>query len=160
IGQVRETRRRLMGMMGELPVNANDFAMRDQAGLRQWNTISQELSRRALEVDSLQATINGLRRGLKDDAQRGVTRKPEDLARFQTELDNNERDLKHYRDQIADLRRLIEIGRAQIGLGDARYQNDASARTQFRDALEREVALAQQGQANGDAQKYANAVSP
>ena len=51
-----------------------------------------------------------------------------------------------------------QIGRAQIGIGDARYQNDAVARVQFRDALEREVQLASQGGAGGSAQRYAQRV--
>ncbi len=44
------------------------------------------------------------------------------------------------------------MGRAQIGLGDARYQNDDAARDEFRDALDREVQLASGGAAGGSAQ--------
>lgn len=158
IGQVRVQRRAALGIIDGLPVTPSEFAERDYAGTRQWNTVSQELSRRGVEVDYLNATINGLRRMLKEDAQQGVARSPDDVARFQTELDENERILKQKQQEIAALRREIEIGRAQIGIGDARYQNDAVGRVQFRDALEREVELAAQGQANGDAQKYAQRV--
>jgi hypothetical protein len=63
--------------------------------------------------------------------------------------------LKRYRELIGDLRRQIEIGRAQVGLGDARFQNDALSRLSFREVLEREVSLAAQGQAGTDAQRYA-----
>src|SRR4029078_3451481 len=106
------------------------------------------------------ATINGLRRMLKEDAQRGVARSPEDVKRFNAELDDNEKLLKQRRTEPDELRRQIEIGRAQIGIGDARYQNDAVARVSFRDALDREVQLASQGQAGGDAQRYAGKVRP
>jgi len=160
IGQVRDKRRALMGVMAGLPTTQAEFAAREQQGKRQWNAVSQELTRRSLEVDQLQAIVNGLRRMLRDDAQKGIARDPEAVKRFNAELDANERDLKRYREQIAELRRYIEIGRAQIGMGDARYQADAEARGQFRELLDREVQLAGQGQAGGGAQRYAQRVSP
>ncbi len=155
IAAAREKRRQAQGVVTGLPISPADFSERDYAGMRQWNTVSQEISRRAVEIDYLHATINGLRRWLKDDAQRGVARDPASLKRFNDELDENERLLKQQQTEIVELHHQIEVGRAQIGIGDARYQNDAVARVQFRDALEREVQLASQGQAGGDAQKYA-----
>ena len=160
IGQVRAQRRQAQGLIGALPISSGEFAERDYAGAKQWNNVSQELSRRGVEIDYLNATINGLRRMLKEDAQRGVARSPSDVTRFTAELDENERLLKQRQGEVVDLRRQIEIGRAQIGIGDARYQNDAVARVQFRDALEREVQLASQGQAGGGAQRYAGKVRP
>ncbi len=160
IGQVRTQRRALMGAMAGLPVSQAEFAAREQQGLRQWNTVSQELTRRSLEVDQLQAVVNGLRRMLRDDAQQGIARDPATVQRFTAELDANEKDLKRYREQIVELRRYIEIGRAQIGLGDARYQADAQTRAAFRELLDREVQLAAAGQAGGAAQRYAQRIGP
>ena len=92
-------------------------------------TRSRRSSPRATsEVDTLQATVNGLRRMLSDGRSRASRAIPASVQRFQAELDANEHDLKLYRDEMAELRRQIEMGRAQIGLGDARYQNDAAAR--------------------------------
>ena len=158
IAQARAQRRALQAQMGQLPVTTSEFAERDYQGTRQWNTVSQELTRRGVEIDYLNATINGLRRMLKEDAQSGLARDPASLKRFNEELDENERLLKQKQDEVVELRRQIEIGRAQIGLGDARYQSDAQARVTFRDALEREVQLAAQGQAGADAQRYASKV--
>jgi tetratricopeptide (TPR) repeat protein len=155
---VRDQRRQAQGTIGQLPISSGEFAERDYAGMRQWNTVSQELSRRGVEIDSLNATINGLRRMLREDAQHGVARSPSDVQRFTAELDENERLLKQRQGEVVELRRQIEIGRAQIGIGDARYQNDAVARVQFRDALEREVQLASQGQAGAGTQRYASKV--
>ncbi|MEI7891891.1 MAG: tetratricopeptide repeat protein [Myxococcales bacterium] len=160
IAAVRERRRSAMGAVQTLPMGQADFAERSVIGARQWNGVSQELSRRSLEVDQVQANVNGLRRMLRDDAQRGVARDPGRTQRFQQELDANERDLKKYREQIAELRRTIEMGRAQIGLGDSRFQNDAAARLTFRDALDREVVLARQGQAGRSAQSLADRAEP
>ncbi|HTQ46032.1 MAG TPA: tetratricopeptide repeat protein [Polyangiaceae bacterium] len=155
MGQVREQRRALMSTIEGLPIEPADFATRDQQGLTQWNTLSQSLTQRSHEVDSLQASVNGLRRMLADGPQQGVARDPVSMQRFQAELDANEHDLKKYQDEISDLRRQIEVGRAQIGLGDSRYQNDALARDQFRDALEREVQLASGGAGGSGAQQLA-----
>jgi hypothetical protein len=157
---VRAQRRQLMGVVSETPVSSADFSERDYEGAKQWNTVSQELSRRTLEMDQLHAVVNGLRRMLREDGQRGVARDPASLQRFQAELDANEHDLKLYQQQSVELRRQIEIGRAQIGLGDARYQNDATARAQFRDLLDREVQLASSGAGGGNGQRYAQRIAP
>jgi len=160
VGQVRQQRRALMAAIEGLPVAPEDFAKREQQGLSQWNTLSQQLTQRTSEVDALQAAINGLRRMLTEGPQQGVARDPASVQRFQAELDANEHDLKRYQDQIGELRRQIEMGRVQIGLGDARYQNDAVARDQFREVLEREVQLASGGSAGGGAQRFAGQASP
>ena len=160
IATVRDQRRQLMDVVSGTPARQVDFDERDRVGTMQWNTTSQELTRRGVEVDSLQATVNGLRRMLRDDAQRGVTRDPQSLQRFTAELDANEHELKLYQNEMTELRRQIEVGRAQVGLGDARFQNDATARAQFRDLLDREVQLAQAGQAGGGGQQYAGRIVP
>jgi tetratricopeptide (TPR) repeat protein len=141
IGQIRAQRRTAQGVIAQLPVSSGEFADRDYAGAKQWNTVSQDLSRRGVEIDYLNATINGLRRMLKEDAQRGVARSPADVTRFTAELDDNERLLKQRQGEVVELRRQIEIGRVD-----------------FRTALEREVQLASQGQAGGGAQRYAGKV--
>jgi tetratricopeptide (TPR) repeat protein len=160
IGQVRQQRRALMATIEGLPVAPEDFAKREQQGLAQWNKLSQGLTQRSSEVDSLQATINGLRRVINEGPQQGVARDPASVQHFEASLDANEGDLKHYRDQVVELRRQIDMGRVQIGLGDARYQNDANARDQFRELLEREVQIASGGAAGGGAQRVAGQESP
>ena len=159
IGGVRQQRRALMAAIEGLPITDADFGKRQLQGQAQWNTLSQELTRRSQEVDALQATSNGLKKMLQDAPQQGVARSPADIQRFQAEIDANDQDLKRYREQITELRRQIEFGRAQIGLGDARYQNDALARDQFRDLVDREVQLASSGAAGGSAQSFANKAS-
>jgi len=158
--QARTARRQLMNVVGDVPTDQHDFDNRDAQGMAEWNGVSQALTESNQKVDSLNATINGLRRMLKEDAQRGVARPPQDLARFNAEIDDNERELKLYRAQMEELRRRVDVGRAQIGVGDARYQNDAVARTSFREALDREASLAATGQAGPRGQAYAGQVMP
>jgi tetratricopeptide (TPR) repeat protein len=160
IASVRERRRALMSAIQGLPIDSADFTRRDQEGQAQWNHLSQELTTETKQVDALQAAINALHVVLNEGPQQGVARDPSSIQRFQAELSANEQDIKRYQDSLADLRRQIEAGRAQIGLGDARYQNDAAARNEFRDALEREVQLASGGVAGSSAQQYAQRIGP
>jgi tetratricopeptide (TPR) repeat protein len=160
IAQVHEQRKKLEGDVGNLPATSSDFATRDQQGRQQWNAVSQKLTASLQEIDQLQAVVNGLRRIIKDGPAQGVTRDPESIRRFNQEIDDNERLLKQLREGAATLRRQIEVGRAQIGLGDARYQNDAQTRVAYRDALDREAQLAQGGAAGRDAGAYAGKVTP
>ena len=137
IAQVRARRREFMAQIKGLPQNSADFSERDQQGTKQWNSLSQEVTRQSHEVDRLNAVINGLRRMLKQDSQQGVARDPATLQRFNDELDTNERELRQRQKDIAAFRTQIDIGRLQVGLGDARYQSDAKARADFRDARSR-----------------------
>jgi chromosome segregation ATPase len=160
IGSTRNERRREMEAIAVLPVSSADFDERDRVGMVQWNKVSQDLTRINQEADQLGAVVNGLRKMLKEDAQRGVTRDPSTLKKITDDIDSGEQKLKQTREEAATLRRVIEMGRAQVGLGDSRYQNDAETRNRFRDALEREVNLAGQGQGGRGAQSYAQRVNP
>jgi tetratricopeptide (TPR) repeat protein len=158
IAQVHEQRKKLEAEIAGLPTTASDFATRDQQGRQQWNAVSQKLTAANQEIDQLQAVVNGLRRIIKDGPAQGVTRDPESIKAFNKEIDDNERLLKQLREGAGVLRRQIEVGRAQIGLGDARYQNDAQTRASYRDVLDREIQLAQGGGAGRDAGAYAGKV--
>ena len=160
LGAARDRRRARMASVEGLPGDPQDFAERERAGTTQWNTLSQALTQRTAEVESMQATINGLRRVLADGPAQGVALDPASVKEFQVELDANEHDMKVYKEQTLELRREVEVGRAQIGLGDSRYQADADYRSRFRDALEEEVRLAASGGAGGDAQAFSASVGP
>jgi len=97
---------------------------------------------------------------LSDGPQQGVARDPASVQRFQAELDANAKDLTRYRDAVTEVRREIDMGRAQIGLGDSRYQNDAAARDQFRELFDRELQLASAGAGGGSAQRAAQLMLP
>jgi len=159
IATVHDQRKRLEGDIAGLPTTSGDFTERDQQGKQQWNATSQKLTAATQEIDQLRAVINGLRRMLKDGPAQGVTRDPDSIRRFNQEIDENEKLLVAYEEEAKVLRRQIEVGRAQIGLGDARYQADAQTRASYRDVLDREIQLAQGGAAGRDAGAYAGKVA-
>ncbi len=145
IGTWRAKRRALQKRLGQLPVTEGDFQDREQQAMKQWNGVSQALQRLNLQVDTLQATINGLRRVLREGSQSGVVRDPASVARFEQELAQNERELAQYRAQMDSLRKMVSAGKLQVGFGDQRFVEDTEVRKAYREALGREVELAATG---------------
>jgi hypothetical protein len=156
----RAKRRSLEKRLGVLPVTEGDFEVREGQALKQWNSVSQALQRLNLQVDTLQATINGLRRVLREGPQSGVVREPASVARFEEELAQNEHDLALYRQQMDALRKMVNAGRVQVGFGDQRFIEDEQVRKAYREALEHEVGLASQGAGGAKLQGYAQRISP
>ena len=156
----RARRRALQARLGRVPVTDGDFQEREQQALKQWNSSSQALQRLQLQVDTLQATINGLRRMLRESSQSGVVRDPSAVARFEQELVQHERDLVVYRQQMDGLRRMVSAGRVQVGFGDQRFVEDAQVRKAYREALAREVDLSVRGAGGAALTAYARRVLP
>lgn len=157
---VRAERRQLMRRMAALPVTPGDFLSREAAGERQWNRTSQRLQQLTIQVAKLEAMTVALRRVLENPGEHGVTLTEDSRQRSQAEVEANERDIQIYEERIDRLKRGIEIGRAQAGLGDQRYVDDRQVRQRFAQLLSREVDLAARGQDNSDAAEYAEAVRP
>ncbi len=160
LGKVRSERRALMKRLAWLPVSEADFNRRDESGDSQWSKVSQSLQELTVEADKLNAIVNGLKRVMSEADKNGVTPDPTSRARFQLEIEANERDLATYHKKIEEFRNAIEVGKAQIGFGDQRYVDDQDLRQRFRELFAREVALAAAGQDSSDAAAYARAIQP
>jgi tetratricopeptide (TPR) repeat protein len=158
--RVRSERRALQQRVSRLPVNASDFATREHEAQRNWNTLSQKLQQLTLQVDQLQATVNGLKRTLSEAPTRGVLRDPATTRQYEAELAQNEVDLGIYKNQIAELRKMIDASRMQVGFGDQRFVEDADARAAFRRVLTEETRLASAGAGGKDAVGYAQRITP
>lgn len=159
LASVRQERRSLMKKLLATPVTSAEFAQRDDAGVRQWNHVSQSLQQLTVEAEKLRAMVNALKRVLKPDEHLGVTADAATRERFRLEIEANERDLAGYEQRIAQFREAIENGRVQSGFGDQRYIDDDAARRRFRDLLNREAALCAAGQ-DSDATEFARSIQP
>jgi tetratricopeptide (TPR) repeat protein len=157
---VRRERRALMKRMDWLPTTPGDFLTREAAGEQQWNGVSQQLQQATIEVDRLNAITNALRQLLMDPGKQGVSLEPTARQRMQAEVDANQADVQTYRDRVAQLRHVIELGRAQVGLGDQRYVDDAETRTRFLQVFGREVALTASNPGDPAAGAYAETIRP
>ena len=56
-----------------------------------------------------------------------MVRDPASTRQYEAELVQNEADLGIYKGQIAELRKLIDVSRMQVGFGDQRFVEDAEA---------------------------------
>jgi hypothetical protein len=160
LGKVRSERRALMKRLGWMPVTEGEFMRRDESGDTQWSKVSQSLQELTVEADKLNAIVNGLKRVMNEADAHGVTSDPTSRARFQLEIEANERDLGTYHKKIEEFRNAIDVGKAQIGFGDQRYIDDQDVRQRFRELFSREVALAASGQDSADAAAYAKSIQP
>ncbi len=160
LGQARRARRELMDRVSAIPVTRADFLRREEQGESSWNHVSQALQRATLETDKLQAVINGLRQVLYEGEKHGVTRDPASRARFQAEVEANERELAVYRARIEEYRESVENGRVQVGIGDRRFREDDQVRRRFRQVMSEEVELLASGRGDDDSLDYARAVAP
>jgi hypothetical protein len=141
-------------------VTEADFVRRDESGDTQWSKASQALQELTIEADKLNAIVNGLHRVMSEADKHGVTSDPQSRARFQLEIEANERDLATYHQKIEEFRSAIDIGKSQIGFGDQRYIDDQDLRKRFREVFAREVSLAALGQDSSDAAAYAKSIQP
>jgi len=160
LASVRSERRALMKRLGWMPVTEGDFIRRDESGDTQWSKASQALQELTVEADKLNAIVNGLHRVMSEADKHGVTSDAQSRARFQLEIEANERDLVTYHKKIEEFRGAIDVGKAQIGFGDQRYVDDQDVRKRFRELLSREVALVASGQDSSDAASYAKSIQP
>jgi hypothetical protein len=158
--RVRSERRALQERIARLPINPSDFATREHEAQRNWNSVSQKLQQLTLQVDQLQATVNGLKRTLSEGPTRGVVRDPASTRQYEAELVQNEADLGIYKGQIVELRKLIDVSRMQVGFGDQRFTEDADVRAAFRRLLTEETRLAAAGAGGRDAVGYAQRITP
>lgn len=152
IGAVRARRRSMEKRLSVVPVTDGEFHDRENQARREWNNASQALQRLTLQVDSSQATVNGLRRMLKDN--------PGAQMRFQQDLVQYERELAYYREQVEGLRKTVQAGKGQAGFGDQRFVEDDQVRRAYRDALGREVVLAMAGAGGANLRAFAGRVAP
>ncbi len=160
IGSWRAKRRSLEKRLSLVPVTEGDFQEREGQALKQWNTASQALQRLNLQVDSLQATVNGLRRVLHEGASYSVVRDPASVTRFEQELAQNEHELLLYRQQMDALRKMVGAGRVQVGFGDQRFVEDAEVRRAYREAIGNEARLAASGAGGAKLQAFAQRIAP
>ncbi len=131
-------RRGLDGSAGRLPTDDSTIRRRDRAAEAEFTALGQELQRSEQRVANLEAMIAAMMRYLRDNPNpRGNT----DTRGLRNEIEQHRVAIVGYRARIADMRRQIIAGRAQVGVGDPRYQRDVEIATEYSDLLNRQVAI-------------------
>jgi TolA-binding protein len=129
-------RRSLDASAARLPVDDAGVRRRDRAAENEFAAFGQEIQRNEQRVSNLEAMLAAMRRYIRDNANpRGNV----DLTALNTEIARHDAAIASYRARLSDLRRLIAAGRAQVGVGDPRYQRDIEIAREYRDLLVRQM---------------------
>lgn len=139
IQQVREQRRRIEAVLGRMPTADDDFTVRNEQMLGRYRAMRRELSRMEVELLGLEARITATERFLSDTEDQQANR--EGIAAIREELRQQRTAVDTYRERIAELNRIIEVARIQVGVGDARYQRDTRLRNEYNQLVEQERRL-------------------
>lgn len=129
-------RQGLEASIRRLPIDDAGVRRRDRAAEAEFTTVGQELQRNDQRVSNLEAMLVAMDRYLAD----GHSQRPNtDTTGLRNELAQHRAAVVSYRARIAELRRQITAGRAQIGVGDPRYQRDVEIARETRDLLQRQA---------------------
>ncbi|MDQ3037689.1 MAG: tetratricopeptide repeat protein [Myxococcota bacterium] len=115
---VRSQRREIERFIDRMPTSDEDFASMDGAVLSRYRRLERELARMEVELLGMEARI------VATDRYLGATEGTRDAsgdAAVRTELTQQRQAVADYRDEIQQLRILLEAGRLQVGVGDDRY---------------------------------------
>ncbi|MFO0557226.1 MAG: tetratricopeptide repeat protein [Polyangiales bacterium] len=131
-------RRSLDTSAARLPIDDAGVRRRDRAAENEFAAFGQEIQRNEQRVSNLEAMLAAMRRYIRDNPNpRGNV----DLTALNTEIAQHDAAIASYRARLSDLRRLISAGRAQVGVGDPRYQRDIEIAREYRDLLVRQMDL-------------------
>lgn len=133
---VQTQRRSLDTSASRLPTDDAGVRRRDRAAENEFATLGQELQRNEQRVANLEAMLAAMRRYIRDNPNpRGNV----DISGLNNEIAAQDAAIGSYRARISDLRRQIAAGRAQVGVGDPRYQRDIEIAREYRDLLVRQM---------------------
>jgi len=131
-------RRSLDTSAARLPIDDVGVRRRDRAAENEFAAFGQEIQRNEQRVSNLEAMLAAMRRYIRDNPNR---RGNVDLTALNTEIAQHDAAIASYRARLSDLRRLVSAGRAQVGVGDPRYQRDIEIAREYRDLLVRQMDL-------------------
>lgn len=133
---LRSERKGLEAALAKLPAQESDFANRDEELIGGLRGLSAELSKFEVELLGMDARIVATERFLNDTQDARAN--PEGVAAMQAELNGQRAAVADFRQQVDEFHRLVESGRLQVGVGDARYVHDDQIRAQYVALVEQE----------------------
>jgi TolA-binding protein len=137
VDQVYSRRVELQAEVMKMPVRTEDFVERDLSELETYRAAARDLQALRVEMLGLEARIVASKTGLL-----AVDRQKVDPQAVLAQLEQHQTEIKQYEEQLAWIRRRLEVGRLHVGVGDKRYQADDAARAKFIDLVRRERELA------------------
>lgn len=142
----RERRRAIERELGGAPTSNDSIEDRDGRRVQQLRVLGRRLREVEVEITGLEARITATEHFLSTRPMSD----PNATAAVRAELALHRSAVSGYRQQVAELRRSIELARLDVGVGDELYQRDAETRRRYDEALNEERRLA--GQVGGPAE--------
>ena len=157
---VSNARRALMARIDALPTDAAALARRENVVLRRWDRLARDLDWLKLQIDSLDVLAERLQNVARNPDEYKVEIGKEKIDELVRALSETRRDNEQFEQTIENFKKLIDVKRVQVGIGDEAAEADALLRTEFRELLEREVQLAAAGQGGDKLLVYAQSIMP
>ncbi|MFW6067674.1 MAG: tetratricopeptide repeat protein [Myxococcota bacterium] len=138
LAKVRSERRRIERALGGMPTGDDDFVVRDDQLRARYKQLERELKQLEVELMGMEAKATAAERFLDDTASE---RDPAGLEATQGELAQHRQAVERYHEEIAEVERLIEVAKLQVGVGDMRYARDERLREEYNRLVDREQEL-------------------
>ena len=137
--EIKAQRAELEGLLGKLPVSPDEMEAREDDVKEDYKELSRVLIIQERKVDQLQAKIVATELYIEGVLETGVV--PPDLPAVKTELANQKLAIEEYRADIDVIKKLIELGKAKIGVGDVNDKTDEIVRAQYDQLVKEQHAL-------------------
>jgi TolA-binding protein len=131
----------LAGMLDDLPTSPEEMEAREEEAKENYKELLRVLVLQEAKVDQLQAKIVATELYIEGVVKEKTGVVPPDMQAVQTELENQKAALEQYREQIEEIHKLIELGKAKIGIGDKNDKTDAIVRAKFDEYMKKKRAL-------------------
>ncbi|MBW2260462.1 MAG: tetratricopeptide repeat protein [Deltaproteobacteria bacterium] len=137
--ELKAQRAELDGMLSKLPVSPDQMDAREDEIEEDYKELSRVLIIQERKVDQLQAKIVATELYIEGVLATGVV--PLDLPAVKTELANQKLAIQEYRVEIDAIKKLIELGKVKIGVGDVNDKTDEIVRAQYEQLVKEQHAL-------------------
>jgi TolA-binding protein len=148
LSEARRERQRLEESIRQLPTDQEAYEEAEDSARTGYRRLAADLARINGRVDRLQAMLVALEVYVRDthsntgeDDEEAPEVSAEGLAAVHQEIKVHRDAIDTYRNEIVDLRTLVESGQIQVGVGDTRSHRNAQLRDQYADAVRRERAI-------------------
>ncbi len=140
LGRVRAKRQRLEASLATMPVARDQFDERNEVLLSRYRRLQRELGQLEIVLLGMEAQVVATERFVEDSLGHGSVTE-EDVQAVRESLALQRGALEHFQGRVTELRRAVEVGRLQVGVGDIRYQKDAQTREEHRQLVAQEREL-------------------
>ena len=131
---LRSRREALQAKIAKLPVDEEDFVLRDGVELDEYRALQRALKSLRVEVQGLEARM--VAASTVVDATEGQQL---DTAAIRQELERHQAQIDVYRGSIKELERAVQVQKLHVGVGDVRYTNDEILRKKFNAIVDDEM---------------------